>query len=294
MTNLTKYSWITSVIILIVGFLVLHFGGSSYGITFFLAFPAAVGFSIGTHNGKQRAYLSLIFALLVFFGFLLATGLEGFICVLMASPIFFLMMLFGYLLRRILIKKDLRNSEEVLVSTMPIIILLLLSPIEDMIIPDPEIVTIRNSIILDYAPEIVFDEVKQMDKLDAKKPMGIALGLPSPYQCILEADTIGAKRYCLFENGRIIAKITNYEKGKILEMDVVDYTLTGRDWFEFVDASYTFQIIDNRTEITRTSSYKSVLNPRAYWQPLEAWGIAQEHEFVLNSLKKNLKEKYGE
>ena len=132
-----------------------------------------------------------------------------------------------------------------------------------------------------------------MDKLDADKPIAMLLGLPAPYRCELEADTVGAKRNCLFKNGKIIAQITKYEKGKVLEMDVIDYTLTGRDWFQFVDATYTFEEKNNKTIITRTSSYKSILNPRIYWEPLEKWGIEQEHEFVLNSLKKNLKEKYS-
>ena len=42
-----------------------------------------------------------------------------------------------------------------------------------------------------------------MDKLDADKPIGLMLGLPSPYKCELEADSIGARRNCLFANGKI-------------------------------------------------------------------------------------------
>ena len=76
-------------------------------------------------------------------------------------------------------------------------------------------------------------------------------------------------------------------------MDVVDYTLTGRHWFKFIDAKYTFQNKGGKTQITRTSSYRSILKPRWYWEPLEKYGIDKEHEFVLNSLKKNIEEKHG-
>ncbi len=294
MTNLSKYSWLTSAIVLIIGFLFLHFRVIEYGVTFFMIFPAAVGFAIGTHDSNKRVIYSLIFGLLIFFGFLLAGALEGIVCVLMASPIFFVMMFVGYKFQQSVVKKEPKDSQKLLISLAPILLLLILDPIEQMLQPEPKIVTIENSIVLDYSPEIVFDEVKQMDKLDAEKPIGLWLGLPSPYRCELEADTVGAKRNCLFENGKIIAEITKYEKGRILEMDVIDYSLTGRDWFEFVDATYTFESINEKTKITRTSSYKSILHPRAYWQPLENWGIEQEHVFVLNSLKKNLKEKYHE
>lgn len=271
----------------------MHFKFVDYGATFFMIFPLAVGFSIGTLEKKERQLSYLIFGLLIFFGFLLAGALEGLICVLMALPIFALMVFIGYKVQRRVFRKEVGESKKLLVTISPLIILLVLNPIEQMILPEPSITTIENSIFLDYAPELVFDEVKQMDKLDADKPIGLMLGLPSPYKCELEADSIGARRNCLFANGKITAQLTKYEKGKILEMDVIDYTLTGRDWFEFVDAKYTFEEIDGQTKITRTSSYKSILNPRIYWKPLESWGIEQEHKFVLNSLKKNLKEKYG-
>lgn len=231
---------------------------------------------------------------MVFFGFLLAGALEGLICVLMALPLFLLMVYIGYKVQQKVIKREPGDNEKLFISVTPIALLLIINPIEQMIIPEQEVVTITNSILLDYSPELVFDEVKQMDKLDAEKPIGLRLGLPSPYKCELEANKVGAKRNCLFSNGKIVAEITKYEKGKVLEMDVVDYTLTGRDWFEFVDAKYTFKQENGKTKITRTSSYKSILNPRIYWQPLESWGIAQEHQFVLNSLKKNLNEKYGQ
>jgi hypothetical protein len=47
-----------------------------------------------------------------------------------------------------------------------------------------------------------------------------------------------------------------------LHFGIVDYGLTGREWFHFVDATYTFERVEGQTKITRTSSYKSVLYPR--------------------------------
>lgn len=290
--GLSLVSWLITVVILTLGFFFLHFGPVSYGSTFFMIFPFAVGFSIGTLDSEQRFFATFGLGLIAFFGLLLAGALEGLVCVIMALPIFFIMGVLGYAARNQFLKMKAKDSNRLMVSLAPLVILLVLDPIEQMILPEPEVITIENSILLNYPADLVFDEVKQMDKLDADKPIGLMLGLPSPYKCVLEADTIGAKRNCLFSNGKIVAEITKYEKGKVLEMDVVDYTLTGRDWFEFVDATYTFKEVGGQTRITRTSSYKSILNPRFYWQPLESWGIDQEHEFVLNSLKKNLNEKY--
>ena len=286
-------SWITTAVILMAGFLLVHFGFASMGGTFFCIFPFAVGFSIGTHHKREtRQYYIILFGVIIFFGLLLAGALEGLVCVLMALPIFLLFVWIGTKFQKKVVKKDIDDHLILPISLMPLVVLLVLDPLEQMILPEPVVITIENSIVLNYPASIVFDEVKQMDKLDAEKPLGLVLGLPAPYKCVLEADTVGAKRHCLFEKGKIVAQITKYEKGKILEMQVIDYTLTGKDWFEFVDAKYTFEEIGSQTKITRTSSYKSILNPRIYWQPLEAYGIEQEHLFVLNSLKKNLREKY--
>lgn len=294
MNVLSKISWLFSAFILIIGFLFLHYKWVDYGATFFMVFPLAVGFSMGTLDKEKRNLSYLIFSLVVFFGFLLAGALEGLVCVLMALPIFILMIFIGYQTQKYFMKKTPTDSSKILHGFVPLVLLLLINPIEQSLLPEPQIVTIKNSKFLDYDASIVFDEVKSMDKLDAEKPLLMRLGLPAPYKCILEADTIGAKRHCLFNNGEIVAEITKYEKGNLLEMDVISYNLTGRDWFQFVDATYTFEELNGRTKITRTSSYKSALHPRFYWQPLESWGIEQEHKFVLNSLLKNIDEKYAE
>lgn len=292
MQNLSKYSWLLSALVLIAGFLFLHFGLINYGTSFFVVFPLLVGFSIGTHETlAERGWLSIGLSLLIFFGFLLAGALEGLICVAMALPIFMIAMGIGYLIQKSRKKSKPRNISDHLINSLtPLFVLLLLNPVEQALMPEPGLVEIETSVLLPYEAALVFDQVKQMDKLDAEKPWGIWLGLPAPYRCILEADTIGAKRHCLFDNGSIIAEITRYEKGKVLEMDVVDYSLTGREWFHFEDATYTFERVEGQTKITRTSSYKSVLYPRLYWKPLEGWGIEQEHQFVLASLRKNLEE----
>ena len=293
MHPLTKYSWLTTAVVLIAGFLLLHLGAVGYGLSFFLLFPVVVGFTIGTHPRRERDWGSLILGSVIFFGFLLAGALEGVLCVAMAFPIFLVSLLVGWLCRNRFItgtRPPRKTSDHLLVSVTPLLILLLADQLEGWVLPASAVVTIESSVLLDYPAPLVFDQVKSMRKLDAEKPWGIWLGLPAPHSCELLADTVGARRYCRFDNGHIVAEITKYDHGKLLEMDVIDYTLTGREWFQFVDATYSFARVDGQTKITRTSSYRSTLRPRWYWQPLESWGISQEHDFVLASLRKNLSE----
>ena len=93
-------------------------------------------------------------------------------------------------------------------------ILFSLGQVEQAIDLKPIRVEIVSSKILDYHPDILFDGVKSMEKLDAEKSLLMKLGLPTPIRCELKADTVGAMRHCIFDNGEIIAQLTKYEKGK--------------------------------------------------------------------------------
>jgi hypothetical protein len=295
MNKLTRYSWIITAIVVALGGVLLFFGLADYGFSFFIIFPVAVGFSIGTLGNRERknaSLVSLIGGLLVALLWLVIGGIEGWICVVMAIPLLALLMAFGYGLARLMIRRfNVSGTESTLkVILSPLLILLVSNSIETFFQPDDKPLTVTNSILLSYAPEKIFDGVKAMDKLDGEKPWLLALGLPAPYKCELENNSIGAKRICLFENGRIVAEITDYKRGKLLQMKVVDYNLTGNQWFTFIDAAYTFEEVKGQTRLTRTTSYQSTLKPRIYWQWLERYAIEQEHQFVLHSLKKNLDE----
>lgn len=288
--TLRKYSWILTAVILLLGFVMMQIELVDYGYAFFILFPLFLGFSIGTLFSKGLQILYLTAGIIVGSLSLIMFGIEGFVCVLMLLPIFIFAVWLGYFISKKLKLKVENDSQRLMVSFLPLIILLGAGHIEKVIDLEPQKIEIVSSKLLDYSPEILFDGVKSMEKLDAEKSLLMKLGLPTPIRCELKADTVGALRHCIFENGEIIAQLTKYEKGKILEMDVVDYTLTGRHWFEFIDANYTFTEVNGKTKITRTSSYKSILKPRWYWEPLEKYGIEKEHEFVLNSLKKNIEE----
>ena len=105
---------------------------------------------------------------------------------------------------------------------------------------------------------------------------------------------MGGLRICYFTGGTITERITALEKGKILRMDVIDYNLTGRGWLGFREAIYYFEEVGaGRCKLTRVTTYTSVLMPRLYWEPLEKIGIAQEHKYVFDNLKRDLSRKRG-
>jgi hypothetical protein len=175
-------------------------------------------------------------------------------------------------------------------TLLPFLIFVLAVPLERALSSDLDtIVEVRSEILLPYTPLQVFDAIKSVDTLIAEKPFLMKLDLPIPQKCILEKEEVGALRICYFEGGRIIERVTEYNPGVSLKMDVIDYELTGRNWLGFKEAIYLFEAIGTDScKMTRITTYTSELYPRIYWEPLERIGIEQEHEYVFNNLERDL------
>lgn len=286
-----KIAIILSIIFLGTGFVFLHFGMIGYGWTFFIILPIVLGISIGALPNRKLALGGLFLGVLLFFILLLIGKLEGFICVLMTLPIIIPMLFIGAIISHLLKRyRIIKSSNKLKTLAFPIIVLLFGISTDRKEIPR-EIVKIETSIILPYSNIDVYNAIKNVDTLDTEKPFLMKLDLPVPQKCILEKEEVGALRTCYFEGGKIIERVTHLEKGKLLKMDVVDYQLTGRKWLGFKEAIYTFdKVNDSMCKMTRITTYTSELYPRSYWKPLEKIGIEQEHEYVINNLKKDLKQ----
>lgn len=280
-----------TLLFLSVGFVLLHFGLTDYGWAFFVLLPAVLGYGIGVNPESRWARVGLITGLLLFLCFLLAVGLEGIVCVLMALPILGLCMLagvlVGYLARRY---GWVKGPPKGPVLLLPFGVFLLGNAVEQSFENAPVVREVRTEITLPYTPLQVYDAIKSVDTLDVAKSFLLNIGLPVPQKCMLETEAVGGTRTCYFEGGKIVEKITALEPGRILKMDVTHYELTGRKWLGFREAIYTFEPLDgNRTKLTRITTYTSELYPRFYWAPLETLGIQQEHDYVFQNLKKDLK-----
>ncbi len=289
-------SWMITAGLLLLGLLLQFTGLAGLGWVFFVIFPFAVGFaSVVAAGSVGRAALTLglsALGLVVFLVLAIAFGMEGLVCALMAFPLLFFVILLGafvaYLCRKTIWQEEISKERRLSMAAFPLLVLLVGDRLPYVDAGSQELITVTNTITLPHEAHEVFAALRSMDTLDAERPWLLRVGLPVPYRCVLEGDRVGAKRHCLFPNGHITAEITRYEPGELLGMTVTEYDLTGRHWFHFGDAAYTFERIAEGTRVTRTSSYWSELGPRWYWAPLERMGIEQEHEFVLRSLKKDL------
>lgn len=291
------FSIIISLTFLSLGFLLLHYELFGYGISFFVFLPFALGYILGKSTLKSASLAGLIISLVIFMILLFAGGLEGMVCILMAMPLIIGAVAFGALVKYLIKKYHNTDKKENLIksSIIPLCLFLTFGFVETILTKNVNhIIEVKTEIILPYSSMEVYETIKSVDTLDVEKPFLMKLDLPIPQKCILDEEKVGAIRTCYFEEGKIIERVTELEKGKILRMDVIDYQLTGRNWFEFKEAIYTFKELKNgNCKMTRITTYSSELYPRLYWQALEKIGIEQEHDYVFKNLVKDLKNKYG-
>jgi len=295
-----KKEFIVSIVIsftfLSLGFLLLHYELIGYGLSFFVFLPFTLGYVLGKSTIKKISLAGLAFSLVIFFVLLLTGGLEGMVCILMALPLIIGGIALGALINYLSDKKKKRDRDRTLIksSLVPLIIVLAIGFLENKLTKNQkEIISIKTEIILPYSADKVYDAIKSVDTLVAKKTFLMKLDLPIPNKCVLEKEEIGGLRICYFSGGTITERITALEKGKMLRMDVIDYKLTGRKWLGFKEAIYYFgQIGKDSCQLTRITTYTSALTPRFYWQPLEEIGIRQEHDYVFDNLQNDLKKIY--
>lgn len=289
-------SIIISLTFLSLGFLLLHYELIGYGLSFFVFLPFALGYILGKSTIKAISLWGLIISLIIFFILLLVGGLEGMVCILMAMPLIIGAVALGALVKYLRKRQQKNNRKENITksSILPLCLFLIFGFAEtELTKDDNNIIKIKSEIIVPYSAMEVYETIKSVDTLDTKKPFLMKLDLPIPQKCTLEEEKVGGIRTCYFEGGKIVERITELKKGKVLKMDVIDYQLTGRKWLGFKEAIYLFDELDNgQTRMTRITTYTSELYPRFYWKPLEKIGIEQEHDYVFKNLVQDLKNKY--
>ena len=302
-------SFLISIILTLVFFgtgIVFYFLGlAELNWLLFLLLPVLLGVSIGVLPNRKWSIIGAILAAIAFLIGLFTVGLAGFICIIYTLPFIIPFIFLGNVLTHLAKRYRIIKSGKLQIFLLPLLPFLIAAPVENILTKNSaSVIEVRTERVFNFLPEQVYDAIKSVDTLDADKPFLMYFDLPIPTKCVLEKEEVGGIRTCYFKGGNlspgnygggtITEKITQLERGKILKMDVIDYTLVGRNWLGFKEAIYYFDKVgEEKCKLTRVTTYTSKTTPRFYWEPLEKHGIRQEHEFVFNNLAKDLKKKYG-
>lgn len=264
----------------------------SYGLAIFGLLPFLTGFSVAAVVRLKKILAASLIAVGILSGmFLIVTGWEGIICVFMASPLMGIGMFVGAVTGYYLIG---RKREQRWRDTLKTLLLLLAMPlivagaerVERPMRTDQRSETFATTIDINASPEKTWESLTQIPALKGEKPFLLAIGLPVPTSCSLGEAGVGSERVCTFDQGKIVQRVSAWEPNESLRVSIVESTLPGRRWLQFIEAEYRLTPTEKGTRLSRFSRIGSRLYPRWYWRGFEEWGIVSEHEYVLNNIKR--------
>jgi uncharacterized protein YndB with AHSA1/START domain len=276
------------------GFALLYDRTGSMGSVLFVLLPVATGFATAlVARGRNIVVASLSIGLILCSAILIATGMEGWVCVLMSAPLIAgglaIGAVFGYLVRRYVIDKSSipRVMSLLLISVLPIF-LMGANSIEEPSRRIPRAETFTSVLVLNAPPEKVWNAIKTMDRVNGHKGFLMKIGLPVPVSCSIDKEAVGGLRTCYFESGYIQERITEWDPPRSMKLEITSWDVPGRPWLDFKDAGYEFHEQNGQTIMTRTTTIVSRLLPVWYWRRFERLGVETEHEYLFESVKKRV------
>lgn len=252
------------------------------GTVMFLLVPMASGFAIGmvTEGANRTAAAGLLSGLVVLL-VLIASKTETILCTVMVIPLLVFGLIIGILLS-IPIKRRMRRAnpaKTIALLAMPLFIFAG-HRLEMRTLIHPRTEAIANSIWLPTMPETVWANIQSFDSLEAQKPFLMHIGLPVPMRCEMRGRGVGAKRTCYFNHGSIEETVLEWVPPNKMRLAIDRTNMPGRHWLEFEDAEYDLRAENGGTVLTRNTTIVSNLSPAWYWQPLERWGVEDEHQYI--------------
>ncbi|MDX2129623.1 MAG: hypothetical protein SFU91_11370 [Chloroherpetonaceae bacterium] len=292
------------------------FGVMTVGFMFFV--PLALGFLTiwFLDSVKKSLFLVEIFlpwaSILVLLFMTFITGLEGSICILMATPVLLVMSSIGGVLagvvRRMIDKRNARNGNSIL-GFMPFAMLLLpvfVSGIESQVNAPLEMRTVDTEIEISASPETIWNEIIRVRKIENEELESTffhSIGFPKPLEATLTHEGIGGVRHATFDGGVLFVEtVTLWEEKKKLGFTIKadkippgtldEHVTIGGEYFDVLYGEYeivpnsngkaTLKLLSRERVSTRFNFYAG------FWTD---WVMRDIQESILKVIKKRCEDK---
>ena len=279
---------------------------SSYGWGLFTLIPFSVGLitSIiyGYHEQRsigQSISLSLV-SVLILSGAMLLLAFEGAICIAMAAPIGLLLTIIGAIVGKFLQRPISRRIKTSYMLVVVIITVPSFVTAEYIIDPEPPLIQVSSSVIIEAPPEEVWSNVVTFSELPEPKHWLFKTGIAYPLKAEIKGSGVGAVRECIFTTGAFVEPITTWDEPRLLQFSVISNPHPMQEWTPykhihpphldgfFVSKKGQFNLIElpgGNTELIGTTWYHHTMWPVSYWQVISDYILHQIHLRVLNHIK---------
>ena len=261
------------------GFMLMRDKTGSMGTVLFVMLPVVTGFATALLvRGKKLALASLLLGAIFCTAILLLSRMEGFVCVLMSSPLIAVGLTIGALIGVVVRNFVIEHSSKKHLMTLLMLAVLPLflmgaNSAEEKSRRTPRVETFSNTLVVESPRELAWDQLKTFDQIKGSKGLLMTIGLPVPVSCTMSGEGVGATRTCYFESGHIQERVTEWNPPSSMKLEITEFDVPGRPWLSFKDAGYELSEEGGSTRITRTTTIVSRLSPAWYWRRMEKIGV---------------------
>ncbi|HEY6392847.1 MAG TPA: SRPBCC family protein [Bryobacteraceae bacterium] len=276
---------------------------AGYGWGLFVAIPFSVGMGaalvFGFHKSRSLGGCIgvAVLANLILGGVMIASAIEGLLCLVMALPIALVLAVLGGLVGYALQHRP-RGREH---APAMLALLLFLSPgvmTTEWFFPrEAPLLRVVSSIEVNAPPERVWKHVVSFAELPPPEEAIFRAGVAYPIRAHIEGSGPGAIRYCEFSTGPFVEPIKIWDEPRLLQFSVSRNPRPMQEWSPYrhvepmhldgylVSRQGQFRLValpGGRTLLEGTTWYQHHLWPAGYWQ---SWSDAIIHRIHLRVLR---------
>lgn len=216
---------------------------------------------------------------------------EGFICILMAAPIFFFVgTVVGLVINKLKGRgspDDPRSGKWRGIVTLAIVPMSIEGVIPSLAFDREERVTASR--IVEAAPNDVRTAIGRTPRFDRELPTFFRLGFPTPAHTNGSGLRIGDERRVMFahgqhHNGALVMRVASADSASVVFTLAADSSYITH-WLSWEEAAVRWEPAgDGRTRVTWTLSYRRRLDPAWYFAPLERYGVGLAARYLIETL----------
>lgn len=298
---------------LVIGAVMLGLGVfmlGTYGAVLFFITPIIMG-GVSSYQavrfGRVRFASGIgigICSVLLALAAMLLFGLEGVLCLAMASPIVVVGGAFGGFFGALIGLEPLSAGRTQ--SITAVIAMLPMANAIESYISRPHRIEAVTVVEIDAAPNTVWNEVVAFSPIRTPPSGILACGIAYPVRARIEGNGVGAVRYCEFSTGSFVEPITVWDAPERLAFDVSEQPepMTELSPWGHIDAPHLhgfmssrrgeFRLIrlaENRTRLEGHTWYEVDMYPQGYWSLWSDSIIHAIHGRVLEHIRTEAEQK---
>ena len=250
----------------------------------FIGLPAALAILLAFLPTAKSATGMIMKGITLFLLLLGILAIEGFICILMAAPFFYVIgLVIGLITDQMRTKRQWNKRFRLIV--LPSLIFMSLEGTTGLLsFPRAEVVTVSHQTAL--TPSQTRELLANGPTFDANQLPGfLRLGFPQPTAITGDGLNTGDRWRISFAGGEgkpgdLVAQVTDSSPTRITVVKIEDTSHISH-WLDWEKAEWLLEPTSTGTRVTLSMSYRRLLDPAWYFKPIERYGVRKAGEYFL-------------